>query len=149
MGRSTSPFAVPHSVAGGLRQALDSWRALRRGQAKVPFADDLDLAAIERENDDVFVLGVFERPIRFRFDIVSLPHFAAAGHDLGDRFLDEIGEPAPLALARAQADATVELGEPTFYQRPEEAGVRGYVRLMLPFWGEGHIKLVLGVVARG
>jgi hypothetical protein len=144
--RAATPFDLTGRAPGRLDHILQGWRDLRRGQATMPFADDLDLPKVETDVDDVFVLGVFESPVRFRFDVVRLPHWPSAQADLADRFLDEVASPAPLQLARAQADATVELGEPTLYQRPAGSDARAYARLMLPYWGEGHVKLLLGAV---
>lgn len=43
----------------------------------------------------------------------------------------------PLEYFASQCSATAESGAPAFFRRPE------YRRLMLPFWSDGHINLIL------
>ena len=47
----------------------------------------------------------------------------------------------PLAYFTAQASATVEAAEPTYYHDV-------FARLLLPMWGGGHVAMLLGTVAR-
>jgi len=140
------PFAIDAPLGPRLEALLDYWRDLRRGQASVPFADDLDMLEVEGLCSDVFVLGVFEKPERFRLDLIRTPNAAAIEETLGDRFIDEIDLPTPLEFLRAQADATVESRAPTVYRHAPSGAGRGYARLLLPAWGEGQIKLLLGAV---
>lgn len=145
MARNVTPFALIERLPPRLEFLNRHWGALRRGQADMPFADDIDLTKIETIAGDVFILRVSENPTRFRFDILRLPGWPGAS-DLANRFLDEITPAAPFDLARAQADATVETRAPSFYEHRSEGQVRSYARLMLPFWGEGQVKLILGAI---
>ncbi len=138
------PFALDGVPGPRLGALIDYWRGLLRGEATMPFADDLDMAEVEAAVSDAFVLGVFERPLRFRLDLAATPNATAVG-DLAGRFLDEVDLPPALAYVRSQAEATVESGAPTLYRHRTSAGAqRPYARLLLPTWGEGHIKLLVG-----
>ena len=64
-------------------------------------------------------------------------------------FLDEASLDCPLEFMRSQCSATVECEAPTFYKQdaiPDPVRT-GYSRLLLPMWGDGHISMLLGVVA--
>jgi len=58
-------------------------------------------------------------------------------------FLDDVDLPEVFTLLRAQASATVELMRPTLYA----AG--GGQRLLLPAWGEGEVRMLVGGLAKG
>jgi hypothetical protein len=92
------------------------------------------------------VLGVFEKPERFRLDLAKTPHAPQVEGELQGRFLDEMELTNPLDYLRAQADATVESGGPTYYRHSPSGSERRYARLLLPMWGEGQIRLLLGAI---
>lgn len=146
MTRTTTPFAVEAPLSPRLDDLLEYWRGLRRGDAAMPFADDLDMVTAKAMCSDVFVLGVFERPERFRLDLAHTPNAETVETGLTGRFIDEIDLPTPLEFLRAQADATVEGMAPTIYSHRPTIAERPYARLLLPAWGEGQIKLLLGAV---
>jgi len=139
----SAPFAITGPLGPRLDRLMDYWRSLLRGEATMPFADDLDMQRVNACCSDSFVLGVFEKPERFRLDLASTPFAPAVEATLQGRFIDEIDLPTPLEFLRSQADATVEGGSPTLY---EHSGGRSYARLLLPAWGEGQVKLLLGGV---
>ncbi|MGA0604060.1 hypothetical protein ACO2Q3_25370 [Caulobacter sp. KR2-114] len=141
-----TPFAVTAPLPPRLDSLASYWRGLLRGGAETPFADDLDMAAVNALVSDSFVLGVFEKPERFRMDLAHTPHAPAIEADLMDRFIDEVALPSPLEFLRAQAEATVEAAAPTVYVHTAEGPERSYQRLLLPAWGEGHVKLLLGAL---
>lgn len=138
----STPFAIETPLGPRLAAVLDYWRGLLRGEATMPFADDLDMTRVSALVDDVFVLGVFERPERFRLDLAHL-RGAAAGEGLQGRFIDELELPTPFEFLRAQADAAVESQAPTVHR---QGGERAYARLLVPLWGEGQVRLLLGAV---
>lgn len=138
-----TPFAVQAPLSPSLDRLLEYWRGLLRGEATVPFADDLNMAKVEALASEVFLLGVFEKPLRFRFDFARAPGAPVIETELLDRFADEAVLPTPLEFLLAQAPATVESMAPTFYEHRPHGAERGYGRLLLPTWGEGHVSTLL------
>jgi len=138
-----APFAVDAPLSPKLEAVLEYWRGLCRGQAELPFADDLDMARAAALGADLMVLQVFEKPERFRLDLARTPHAPQVERDLQGRFLDEVSRPSPLDYLRAQADAAVESAAPTCYRHSPAGAERRYARLVLPLWGEGQIRLLL------
>jgi hypothetical protein len=135
------PFALPKALSPDLCRVLDDWRGLLRGEAEMPFADDLKLTDLPDLAPNLFVIDVFDRPERFR---VALVGEGLQAHDLRGRFLDEVPPGWPFQYLRAQCAATVEAGAPTFFHA--ELAVRPYSRLILPLWGEGRISTLLGAI---
>lgn len=140
-GKVKHPFARPRRLSPDLARVEAYWRGLLRGEAEMPFADDVNPSAFADLADRVLLIEVFDLPERFRFARVGK---ALAG-DVEGKFLDETALTGPFDFLRAQASATVEAAEPTCFQH--EAPIGGYQRLLLPAWGEGRISLILGVVA--
>ena len=138
MTRQAPPFAL--DLSSRLEAVLGYWRGLRRGEAAIPFADDIDILAVQDLCADVFLLDVFDRPRRFRLALAHTPNAPHVEADLQGRFLDETDMPPPLELLLAQADAVVEVRAPTCHRE------RRYVRLLLPAWGEGQIRQLLGAI---
>ena len=97
------------------------------------------------------LIGVFENPLRFRFDLIGADLIDWYGETIGNRFVDEIDLHAPFDELTSQCKATVESGVPTYY-RQTAAGKGdadhpgGYARLLLPLWGNGRIEMLLGAV---
>lgn len=138
------PFRLPRSLDPDLARIRAYWRGLLRGAAEMPFADDLDMNALADLREQLMVIEVFTEPERLRFDIVGKG--IGAPETVG-RFADEIEPKTPFEFLRAQASVTLEAARATFFKRDEgAAGGRGYARLLLPLWGDGHIRLVLGAV---
>ena len=145
MKQPSHPFRLPRNLDPDLARIKAYWRGLLRGAAEMPFADDLDLKALPDLRERLMVIEVFAEPERFRFDIVG--EGIGAPETVG-RFADEIAPKPPFEFMRAQASVTLEAARPTFFKRGEgaDAGSRGYSRLLLPMWGDGHISQVLGAV---
>src|SRR5690348_12772707 len=135
--RVQTPFAIDRPLSARLGAVLDDWRALLRGQAKVPFGDDVSPTKLESHCANLFLLGVFGRPQRFRLDLVRTPD-APELAELAGRFLDEVDLPSPMAFVRSQAEATVEAEAPTLFEQGARDG-RPYGRLLLPAWADGRI----------
>ena len=87
------------------------------------------------------LVDVFEGPQRFRLNSVGNEIRDYYGADIVGKFVDEIEAKGPFAYFMAQASATVEAGEATYYHD-------GFARLLLPMWGGGHIAMLLGTVVR-
>ena len=131
----------PKAIKPELRRALDDWRALNRGENDMPFADDVSLANLR--NSQAFLIKAFASPLRFRFESADEAlHNAPLG-----RFIDEIPATGVLRYLLTQCCATVEAGEPTFCHFAASASAPEFSRLVLPAWGDGHIDLLLGVMA--
>ena len=144
--RSRLPFAIDEALSSKLDAVLAYWRALRRGEASIPFADDIDIAAIRALCPDVFILSVFEKPERFRLDLAYAPYAPRIESELQGRFIDEFDLSSPLDYLRAQADAAVVGLAPTYYRHTPSGAEAAYGRLLLPTWGEGQVKLLLGAI---
>ena len=145
MLRETHPFAIDARLGPQLESVLDYWRGLLRGEASMPFADDVDLVNVRGRCPDVFVLDVLERPQRFRMAVAVTPGAPIIADELAGRFMDEVDLPTPLDYVRAQADSTVESLGPTLYRHVDDVA-RAYARLLLPAWGEGQVRLLLGAI---
>ncbi|MDZ4382085.1 MAG: hypothetical protein U0942_12180 [Parvibaculum sp.] len=133
------PYALPDKLDPGLAETLAYWRGLIRGQASsMPYWDDVKLSDMADRAERVMLVAAFEKPERFRFEIVGSRIASRYGEELQGLFADEVDIRSPLEFFRAQASVTVEGRAPTFY-----AG-QGYARLLLPLWGDGHISMLLG-----
>ena len=141
--RRHAPFAIDEALGPRLDALLTYWRGLRRGETSIPFADDIDMAMVRDLCGDVFVLGVFEKPERFRLDLAQTPRAPEIQDTLLGRFIDEVALPKSLEYLRAQADAAVEGVAPAYYRHDGEPA---YARLLLPAWGEGQVRLLLGAI---
>ena len=138
-----APFAVDGPLAPPLARLLAYWEGLKRGQAEIPFWDDLSEVKIEASGAETFILDVFSQPERFRFNDLEVAPPAVERDKLLGLFLDDVVLPEVFALLRAQASAATELMRPTLYR----AG--GLQRLLLPAWGEGQVRMLVGGLARG
>lgn len=138
--RLQHPYELPRRLPRSLAHLIANWRGLMRGGAQMPFADDLNLRALAEMQSHLFLLDVFERPQRFRFDMIG-DGLSAGG--LAGLFLDEAAMPGYFEFLASQCAATTECRGPTFYRSQRELG---YSRLLLPMWGEGRISLILGAV---
>lgn len=139
----TRPYAPPRRLTPDLQRVQAYWEGLLRGSAEIPFWDDLDLGTLPDLAPRLFLVGVFDKPDRYRFDLVGAALTAAAGEEVAGRFLDEIQPRGPFTWLASQCSATVEAGAPTWFEAPSDAGYR---RLLLPLWGDGRISMLLGAV---
>jgi hypothetical protein len=131
------PFPLPAFLGAQFAALRGYWNSLKHGNATAPFADDLSLAALGKLADTVALVRVSEKPQRFRLAMAAPDVVHLFGTELENRFTDEFELSAPLEYFASQCSATAESGAPTFFRHPE------YRRLMLPFWGDGHINLIL------
>lgn len=145
-----TPFSIVGPITPRLDAVLEYWQELRRGSAEIPFSDDVDLLAVRPLCREIFLLDVFSDPERFRLSIAELSIAAGGADHILGRFIDEVDLPYPLELLRSQSSATVESGRPTIYRHePCNGSDEPYCRLLLPAWGEGQIRMLLGAVERG
>lgn len=147
MTKSDGPFSIAGLEGPRLERVLAHWRELRRGNADIPFWDDLDLPAFRALCGDVFLLDVFEKPQRFRLSLVEAGLSAENEAKVLGRFIDEVDLPPPFGYLRSQCSATIESAAPTLYVRAAKtADDKGYARLLLPAWGEGQIHMLMGAI---
>jgi len=150
MTAPSTPFALPQTLASDLEQVKAYWKGLLRGDAEMPFADDLSLEALPEHAPGLALLEVFTLPERFRFEYIGGDLAADQAKQLGDMFLDDVNLHFPFEYMRAQASAAVESGAPNYYSHAANAGENkpAYERLILPLWGDGHTSLLLVAVSR-
>jgi hypothetical protein len=148
------PYALPRKLEPGPARVLTYWQTLKRGEAAMPFADDVNLSAVPRLAPRLMLIEVLGRPVRLRcgFGVVGADIKRQYGDDLDGKFLDEIEPRHPLQFFESQASATIESSAPTLYQHAgaKRSGGRvrpGYSRLLLPMWGDDHIGMLLGAFA--
>jgi osmotically-inducible protein OsmY len=143
--------SLPRELEPDLRRIQAYWNGLKRGANDVPFWDDVKLSLRSRLGRESMLIGVFENPLRFRFDLTGADVANWYGETIGSRFLDEIDLHAPFDGLTLQCRATVEGYAPTYYRQTAfgkgDAGHSGgYARLLLPLWGNGRIEMLLGAV---
>ena len=141
MTKTTHPFALPLGLSSDFERVRKYWDGLKRGENRVPFWDDVNLSALPGFEERLMLVDVFKQPQRFRLNTVGKEIRDWYGADVVGKFSDEVDAKGPLEYFTAQASATVEAAEPTCYQD-------GFVRLLLPLWGNGYVSMLLGTIAR-
>ena len=151
MSEPAMPFSLPSRMPADLQRVLHYWEELKRGENSMPFWDDVNFLALPSDSDRMMLIEVFDDPQRFRFDIVGNRITECYGSHLASRFAHELQPKSPFNFFAAQAAVTVEAQAPTFYQRPPQPGAgaadAGYSRLLLPLWGEGAVRKLLGGIS--
>jgi hypothetical protein len=146
--KPANPFPLPDSLSDELARVHAKWEDLRRADNSIPFADDLNPAAMSGERGRLLLLDVFELPERFRFTLADPQLVPSQEAGLSGKFIDETELGENFAFLRAQASATVEARAPTYYRCGSLGLSPGFTRLLLPMWGDGRISLLLGAVER-
>ena len=141
MTTSPYPFSPPTRLPPELERVRTYWAGLKRGENEVPFADDVNLSALSGLQDHLVLVDVFDKPRRFRLNIVGSGVRGWYGGDLAGKFVDEIEPKGPLGYFLAQASATVEAAAPTYQQA-------GFARLLMPLWGDGYVSALLGIIRK-
>jgi len=137
----SASFALPASLSSGMGQVRDYWGSLKRGGNEVPFWDDVKLSALAGLEGHLVLVDVFEGPQKFRMNTVAKDIRDWYETDIVGKFADEIEAKGPLAYFLAQASTTVEACEPTYNHD-------GFMRLLLPLWGNGYVSVLLGTIVR-
>jgi len=148
------PYSVPSKLEAELARVRAYWEGLKRGDASMPFWDDVNLAALPDLSGRLMLIDVFDKPLRFRFGIVGKELKARYRADVVGKFSDEIEIRHPFQYLNSQGLATIEGSTPTYYRhetggRGRSLAREGYSRLILPLWGDGRIGMLLGAVAWG
>jgi hyperosmotically inducible protein len=144
-------YPLPVELEPDLGRIQAYWNGLKRGANDIPFWDDVKISLRSRLARESMLIGVFEGPLRFRFDVVGVDVANWYGGTIGTSFLDEIDLHAPFDGLTVQCRATVESAAPTYYSQAASGkgtagGLGGYARLLLPLWGNGRIEMLLGAV---
>jgi hypothetical protein len=149
MNQIPQPFTLPAKLPSELPRVLIYWESLKRGEASMPFWDDVNLTSLPDLSDRLMLVDVFENPQRFRFNSVGERIRRRYGADLAGKFVDQISPTVPFEFLTAQASATIEAKAPTFFGGAAGSASgrhHGYARLLLPMWGEGRIGMMLGAI---
>jgi hypothetical protein len=155
MKKSIAPYSVPRKLPAALACVRAYWEGLKRGDASMPFWDDVDPAALPDVAGQLMLIKAFERPRRFQFSMIGKDVQQRYNGDLISAFSDEIEIRFPFKYFNSQCFATVETRAATLYRHlladagdaPRKA--EEYSRLLLPMWGEGHAGMLLGALAWG
>lgn len=150
MTTSTAPFPLPRRLEPDLARLRAYWDGLKRGDAQMPFWDDLNLSAMPDLAGRLMLVEAFDKPLRFRLGMLGDELKERHGGDIVGKFLDESDARAPLQYLSSQASATVESRAATYYRHGSASrggAANGYARLLLPMWGDGRIGMLLGGVA--
>jgi hyperosmotically inducible protein len=144
-------YSLPDELEPDLSRIQAYWNGLKRGANNVPFWDDVKLSLRSRLGRESMLIGVFDGPLRFRFDLTGADVANWYGGTIGNSFLDEIDLHAPFDQLTLQCKAAVESCAPTYYCqtafKTRDAEHRGsYARLLLPLWGNGRVDMLLGAI---
>lgn len=149
------PFPLPRKLEPDLVRVLAYWEGLKRGDADMPFWDDVNLSSLPHLSGRLVLIEAFDKPVRFRLEVLGEELKEQHGRNVVGKFLDEIDARPPLQYLNSQSSATVESRAPTYYRHgsakhsSSTSSTDTYSRLLLPMWGDGRIGMLLGVVAWG
>jgi len=151
---TSTPFSPPRKLEPDLVRVRAFWESLKRGDADMPFWDDVNLSSLPDLSGRLMLVDVFDKPVRFRLEMLGEQLQEQHGGDVIGKFLDEIDARRPLQYLNSQSSATVESRAPTYYRhgsakRSGSSSADIYSRLLLPMWGDGRIGMLLGGVAWG
>jgi hypothetical protein len=137
-----NPFPLPGRLDAKLQPVVTLWEGLKRGENRMPFADDLGLPALSELSGNPFLLSVLPTLGRCRFEFLCdrLRGYVPVGS-----FLDEVPPNVNFSYLRAQSSATLEAGEPTLLHLTQLSGY-GFSRVLLPLWGNGQVTMLLGAI---
>jgi len=143
MTDTNKPFPLPDTLPAIFSDVYDYWHGLIRGKASnMPYWDDVNLADLPSAAGHLMLMTAFAKPERIRIETVGKEISSWYGREIDGSFADEIDPKPPLDFLLSQASATIESGAPGFYQNAST------MRLLLPLWGDGHISMLLGVIAK-
>lgn len=149
MAGNSKPYAMPQTLEGDLARVHAYWQGLERGQANMPFSDDVKTAALPGLAGQLLLIDVFHKPPRFRLGTIGQEIADQYGEDVSGRFLDQVEPKNPLENLAAQCEATLADHAPTYWRHiaSGKQTARSYARLLLPMWGDGHVNMLLGAIA--
>jgi hypothetical protein len=65
MKRASVPYSVPSKLEADLARVRAYWDGLKRGEAGMPFWDDVDLTALPDLAGRLMLMEVFDKPLAF------------------------------------------------------------------------------------
>jgi hypothetical protein len=82
----TGPYTFPRNLEPDLAQVLAYWEGLKRGDAGMPFWDDVNLSALPNLSKRLMLIEVFDKPLRFRLGTVGAELAERYRGDLSNKF---------------------------------------------------------------
>ena len=147
---AVSPFSVTIKPAEDLNLVRKHRKSLRRAGNEMPFWDDLKLAALPELAGRLVLFDAFERPERFRFSMVGCELTQRYGEGSHRSIHERIEPRIPFNYVTSQYSVAVEGRAPTYYEhiepREHQSVGPSYARILLPLWGEGSVRMLLGAV---
>ena len=145
------PYSFPERVESKLFVVRAYWEGLKRAGNEMPFWDDVKTSSLPDLAGSLLLFDVFEKPERYRFSYVGPDLMDWYGIQISNEFADEVELRNPFEYLISQCSATVEGCLPTYYRniaaaKPKNLASKSYARILLPLWGEGHIRMLLGAV---
>ena len=145
------PFSFPEKVEPNLAVVRAYWDSLKRAGNEMPFWDDVKTSSLPDLAGSLLLFDVFERPERYRFSFIERDLADWYGSQISNDFVDEVELRNPFEYLISQCSATVESCLPTYYRHdatwmPKNRTSKSYARVLLPLWGEGHIRILLGAI---
>lgn len=139
------------AMGADLVRAQNHWQRLMRGENSVPFADDINLAALSVFKHSTVLLQVFYEPTRFRVEIAGRRVEDQCDDPIAGKFLDEIRLRPPLDALPAQCRRAIDTRSPSYWRHEPAAGSKApeYARLILPFWENGRVDKLLVAISPG
>jgi hypothetical protein len=149
MTRQAPPYAVPKKIDPKLKRVLAYWESLKRAENAMPFWDDVKPSSLPDMADSLMLINVFTKPERFRLATIGRRLTNLYGETVSGKFIDDLEAKRPFDYLRSQCSATVESRAPTYYEHSpaklkKSRPAAYYSRLLLPLWGEGSIRMLLG-----
>lgn len=141
---TSNEFALPDRLEPELAELLAYWDGIKRGFRIMPYWDDVAMDRLSGLRDRLAMWDVLDDPPRFRFSIVGARLDAACADELAGRFTDELSAAGPLAHLTEQCRAAVAEAAPTYFRQADDPA---FARLILPLWGEGRIRMLIGAIA--
>ena len=145
------PYSFPEKFEPNLAVVRSYWESLKRAGNAMPFWDDVKTTSLPDLAGNLLLFDVFERPERYRFAFVGRDLMDWYGKQISSDFADEVELRNPFEYLISQCSATVEGCVPTYYRHvaiamPQNRASESYARILLPLWGEGHIRMLLGAI---
>ena len=145
------PYPFPEKIEPNLAVVRAYWDSLKRAGNEMPFWDDVKTSSLPDLAGSLLLFDVFERPERYRFSFIGRDLLGWYGKQISNDFADEVELRNPFEYLISQCSATVEGCLPTYYRHvaawmPKKRTSKSFARILLPLWGEGHIRMLLGAI---
>src|SRR5512138_3264832 len=107
MTMTNLPYPLPAKLSPDLDRVRGYWDGLKRGDANMPFWDDVSLSDLPDLAGRLVLIEVFDKPMRFRFGSIGEDIKRRASADDIGKFLDEVDGRPSLEYLHSQCSATV------------------------------------------